>query len=683
MGVGSGTSGITNDPAFAEDNVPGERQLEGFVPTTFKGFWPRMLKLDEDTEARLIDWLATEIEQAWTEREPLLKDWEQWQTDYWAKPSSTVKNFPFTKAANIVIPLTGIAAEAVHARLINTLFAVEPFWSVRPRTPRWIDAAPAIEKWLQIHAEDPESLDVYGFSNSSLMELVKLGTGVGKSGYVKDVRKTILTDENGNDQERWVEKKNSASLDYVPLANFLIRMGETDEQDAPWVGEEHTFSWGQLKRMSLTGRFDPDAIESIKHHWTTTRSEQFAGSGDAYHEKMDELTKEEPIWHEKFKTQEIWASFDVDGDGVDEEIVVDFHHASRTILAPRYNWYEDLHRPYRVGQYVPVEGRIFGLGIGKQNEQFQKEVTTIHRQRLDNATLANMRMMIVKKTAGFGPKEPVFPGKMWFVDDTNDIKDLQLSEVYPSAYANEESILRYSEKRTGVNEVLLGIAPSGTPGTATGDLARIEEGNKRFNAVLKNIRRWYGQLGQDVLANFQQFGNRQQHWLMLEDEGKWVEQILTIPTELVSRGAVIEVTATSSLTNQQVEQQNWLSLFQVTTNYYGQLLQWAQIIAELSGEPDILVQVAQSALGATQEAMKRLLDTFNVVGVDALLVNGGGNGEQGGNVAGALSPGQGTTGGPQGPNGSTGLEGLPAILAAISGGGAPGSPGSPIAGGGF
>src|SRR5690606_3910958 len=125
-----------------------------------------------------------------------------------------------------------------------------------------------------------------------------------------------------------------------------------------------------------------------------------------------------------------------------------------------------------------VEGIWPGIGVAKQVEQFQAEATTIHRQRLDNATLANMAQIVIKKGSGYGPGEPIFPGKMWFVQEVqNDIKEFKLSEVYPSSYANEQAIIGYFEKRTGVNEVILGLPQEGTPGTATSDLARLAEGN--------------------------------------------------------------------------------------------------------------------------------------------------------------------------------------------------------------
>ncbi len=655
--------GILSDPAWVGDApIPG---VEDSGITGGRGEWPRMLKLDEETEDRMKLWLTEEIDRARIERQPLIDDWIKWQTDYWAEPETEVKNFPFQKAANIVVPITAIAVEAVHARILNTVFGVEPVFSIRARSNSWIRAAPRIERWLQTKVENPDDLDFFNFAQESLMELIKLGTGIGKSGYERDIRKAVRQLGDGVEEDYFYERKNGATLDYVPLANFMMRLTETDPQSAPWCGEEHVFTWAVLKRMSLGGRIGPDELEEIKLWWNSSRNES-PNTSQEYHEAIDDLAHTEPIWHERFHTQEIWASFDVDGDGIDEEIVIDYHWETETILSLRYNWYADLHRPYRIGNYIPVEGRVYGIGVGKQNEQFQPEITAIHRQRLDNATLANMRMMIVKKTSGFGPREPIWPGKMWFVDDPDrDIKDFQLSEVYPSSAANEEAVLRYSERRSGVNEVILGIQPQGTPGTATGDLARLAEGNKRFDAVLKNVRRWFGLLGRDILSNYQQFGDKRSHFVILEEEGQFVEDFFDFPQELVSQGAAIELTATDSITNQATEQQQWLQLFQVITGYMDRVLGLAQVFG-----PEVFGDMAKRALIASEEAMRRLLDTYKVVGADKLLLTNFGEeaeSEQppGGGVEGG---GQGLPGGPQ-PQGLEGLLAGPGQPAANGGAG--------------
>lgn len=652
--------GLISDPAFRGD-VPVRGPEPEFEETGVRGRWPRLIHLEKGVEERLSLWLDEEIENHLTERQPLLEQYNKHQEQYWAEPEQKQKDFPFTKAANIVVPLTAIAVEAIHARLMNTLFGVNPFWSMRPRSKEWIEHVKPLERYIQTEAENQETLDVYGFANESLIEFIKLGTGVAKSGYKREIKKSLRA--FGDDEEPYYyESYNGATLERVPLSNFMMRLAESNPQTASWVGEYHRTSWSQIKRMTQSSRFFSDAAEKIKTWWIDSSYTE-AGQGTEYRDKTRELAKMEPVWSDEFDFYEIWCSFDVDEDGWDEEIILDYHKPSKTFLSIRYNWYADLHRPYRIGTFLPVEGIWAGIGVAKQNEQLQEEVTTIHRQRLDNATLANMAQIVLAKNTGYGPGEPIFPGKMWFVDDPQrDIKEFKLSEVYASSYANEESVVRYSEKRTGVNEVILGLQPQGTPGTATGDLARIAEGNKRFDLVLKSVRRWYSQIGQDVTTNYQQFGNQQMHWLILGEEGQYVEEVLTLPPDLVSRGVAVDLTVTDSITNRDVEQRQWMSLFQVITNFYQQALGLSQMIAQLQGDPTILLQIASRALVNADEALKRLLETFNTPDTDRFTLSGGDDGSQ---------PGVGPTGEPLG-----GGEGGPEPAGLISG--VAGTPEGPV-----
>src|SRR5690554_824214 len=183
---------LSHDLSFTEDKpIPGPSATDLPVRPGH-GQWPRMLVLSEDVRERLTMWLEDEIQKCLSERDSLVADWERWQEDYWATPREAVKNFPFERAANIVIPLTAIAVEAVYARLLNTIFSVKPFWSIRPRSLPWADAAPFVEKWLQTEVENVNSLDMYGVASHSLMEFTKLGTGVLKTGYEREVRKSLI-----------------------------------------------------------------------------------------------------------------------------------------------------------------------------------------------------------------------------------------------------------------------------------------------------------------------------------------------------------------------------------------------------------------------------------------------------------------------------------------------------------
>lgn len=593
------------DPAFR-----GEAPIRGgnLDPTAGGPQWPEQIELSEEAEHRLTHWLSYEIEEFYRERSSAASNWARWQDQYWAEPESEERNFPFKRAANIVVPVTAIAVEAVTARIMNTLFAGEPYFAARARKTRFEPHAKPIERYLQAEVEGSESLDVYGMTHDSILELVKLGTCVGKSGFDIDFKKKNL---DGN--PIFYGTVNGATLEHVPLNNFMMRLHEKDTQTAGWVGERHRFSWAKLKRMAQTGRMAPEAVESIKAWWVDRQSEGDVG------ERRPELQKEKnadalPSWSEVFVVDEIWCSFDVDGDGYDEELLLDFHKESRTILSIRYNFYEDMHRPYQLAQYIKVEGIWLGIGVCKQNEQFQEEVTTIHRQRLDNATLANMAQIVVKKNSDYTHGEPIYPGKMWFLDDPfRDINNFKLSEVYPSSYANEESVNRYSEKRSGVNEVILGMPAVGTPGTATGDLQRVEEANKKFTLVLKNIRRWQGKLGHDVLVNLSQFGNGERHREVLSrKDAMLVEEVFRENSTLLREGFIIDLNVSDSIVNRQVEQQQWMTVSQVFQNYYNAAIQQAQVVAQFNQDPTEVLRTMQRAAVAMDYAMRRLAEAMGV-----------------------------------------------------------------------
>lgn len=670
------STSIMLDPAWKGDApIPGIRQNSSSEP--IKGNWPRLLKLDEDTENRLREYIDNEVDAFYRERQPLMEDWKRWQEVYWAAPATKEKNFPFKRAANIVVPLAAISVEAFHARVMNTLFSVEPFWSIRPRSAEWITAAKPFENFLQAQVENGKTLRLWECANDVNLELTKLGTAVVKTGYERVTKKTIRN-VGGQEEIGYVTTKNGANVARVPLGNFIQRLAELDPQSAPLVGEEHEFTWSQMKRMSGDGRMRPEQVEKIKSHWVEAHSQADVSDGSQLTAKVDELTNFAPSWYEVFKVLELWITFDVDGDGWDEEIVVDYHKASRTFLSIRYNWYDDLHRPYRIGNLFNVEGIWAGIGLCKQSEQFQEQATTIHRQRLDNATLANMSQLALRKNMGYGPGEPIFPGKMWFVDDpTKDIREFKLSDVYNSAYANEEAVSRLWEKRTGINEMVLGIPHDGTPAPATSDLTRLAEGNKKFDLALKNIRKWWSEIGLDVVTNYQIFGDQQVHfWIMDPEDAMEVERVLNMPATMVRDGAVIDLTVSDSITNREVEKQQWLGLFQVITNYYDRVLALAQLFG-----PEIFGSIAQKAVLASDEALRRLLETFAIPDSDrfSLIEEGANDGQP--SKTGAQPPGSGIqtfpipvgAGGNGSPNGNGGSSGRPGSNSSSTNGGSSGS----------
>lgn len=576
------------------------------------GSYPRELNLDENTKTKLDSYLNDELIRHDMERPQAIDELKKWQNDYWAEPVSERKTFPFTGAANIIIPLTAIAFEAIHARTMTTLWTSKPFVSVKSRggMPQLDDAEKPIEDWVDYELE--HNVKIYKPANDFCSEIEKFGTGIAKTGYEKIVKKGVREGPAGR-EEFPVTIKDGATLDAVPQANFLFPYSFRDPQIDPWVGEVHSENPYTVKLMEQSGLFIPGTYEKLLP-WTINSGNTDGVPSRSYERKQEELEKRKSIWPTRLYWQEIWLAFDVDGDDMEEDIIVHYHLDSRTIMSVRYNYHDDLHRAYRLGVYFPLEGRWRGIGICKQNAQFQREVTTMHRQRLDNGTLANMGMLKIHKMSGYGPKEPIFPGKMWFVDDMTHVEPFKMNEVYQSAFANEQGTLIYSQQRTGVNEVILGMPQVGTPGTATSDLARIQEGNKKFDFIMKNIKTSMNDILLDIFCNIVQFGPKNIGYFDWAEGGNLLRQVVTMPVEDLRKSLVFEIVAAGQQSNKILDRQNWTQVAQLVTQYYMSLLQLSQ------GNPQLQALVTQKALSASTEVMKQILDTFDIKNKERIIV---------------------------------------------------------------
>jgi len=580
--------------------------------------YPRQLTLSEDAKLELIIHLDQELINHYAERDDYIQQLKDWQRDYWVKPATKQRTFPFTGASTIIIPLTAIALEAVHARAWLTLFAIKPFVSVKSRVKQLVDSEHSFENWLDYFTI--EHMKIEKPLTSAILELEKYGTGIGKSGYRRITKKAVRpVGDTDIEEEFTVVQQDGPTTETTPNANFLMPFYADDPQTAPWVGEEHTSSMTEIELFEQSELF----IEGVKDELRGFFQGTSAGQEDQFRQAQQELEAKDPTiigtltdFSGPVTWQEIWLSFDVDGDGEKEEIQVLYHRQAKLILSIRYNWYDDLRRPYRFGNYIPIEHRWNGIGICKQNDQFQRGVTTIARQRLDNATLANMRMFKVHKLSGYGPKEPVFPGKMWFLDDMNHIEPMQIGEIYPSSFANEQSLQLYSQQRTGATEPILGLGQVGTPGTATSDLARIQEGKQKFDFVFRNMRVFVSELVRDIVLNTMQFGTKNSRYFDLVEGGQQVRDILFgTDRDLVRDGILFEISAVGQQRNRLLDRNQWQEIAVILQKYFTGMIQ----LAELT-DPKLIPIIGRKGMLAITEVLKQVLESFDVRDRDRIVV---------------------------------------------------------------
>jgi hypothetical protein len=573
--------------------------------------YPPLIYLDEDTEDKLRLFLNNEITLHYMEKQQFIEQLTNWQRDYWASVQNKEDvEYPFKGGASIIIPLTAISFEAIHARTFTTMFALDEIVAVKAVSDEFVEHAEPVQDFL--NKELLNGIDIRKNFESAIIELEKFGTGIAKSGYERIVKRG-MKQVNGKWEEFEFVQRDGPTIESPSLGRFMMRFHEVDPQRALWCGEEHTLSPHDIKGLEDDGLFYEGSYDEIIGSLTLSQA------GSMYVDRkilttQEELEKRKPVLPQLFDVHEIYLSWNVDANmaGNKREIVVWYNRITQKFLAIRYNSYKDLRRPYRYGNYIPVEHRWTGIGICKQNESFQEEITTQHRQRLDNGTLANMRMFKVKRSLNYGPNEELFPGKIWEVEDSTDIESFQMGEVYQSSFANEQATLVYSQQRTGVNEVTLGQPQVGTPGTATDTLSRIQEGNRKHDYTYSNTRMFGDRIILDCVLNIQQFGPHNIEYYDYNKGGKMVKEFFNQDFTLIAKQTLLEIGLAGQKNNKLLDRQNWQTIAQLTQTYLQGMMQMA---APLNNPMLMGLLSTGGMLGAT-EVFKQILESFDLRNID-------------------------------------------------------------------
>lgn len=593
--------------------------------------YPPNLNLDDWTKQRLISYLNEELQNHDGERTSFLDQLVKYQNAYWAEPDTTAVSFPFENASTMIIPLDAIAVEATHSRTMNTAFGLSQFVSAKAVHPDWSTADYAFEHFFD--HELLHTMKAYKVFDNIILEIEKYGTGVGKSGYEKVV-KYAVREVGGVSEEFPVIVKDGATLDAVPLGRFLMPFTSNAPENSAWCGEEHSEIPYVFRQLEESGLFYKDSFEKIIAYVDMLSSTN-AQNANKLENEQQALEERAPFIPERINWVEVGLSFNVDGneENKEREIIVHYHRDSQELLSVRNNWYSDLRRGYRKGVWFPVEHRWAGIGIIKQTNQFQEEVTQRTRQQLDNATLANVRMIKVSRLSGIGPGEPIFPGKIWSVDDMTHVDTFQLGEIYPSAYNTVQQAVNFAQMRNGINEITLGQPGVGTPGTASEELSRVQEGNKKFGYHYKNIKELINELITDVACNIHQFGSRTIEYLDYIPGGDMVKKTLQMPETYIRDGLLIQLTSAGQQENKLIDRQNWLQISQIFQSWVMAKIQLEfQIFQMTQGQnAQELMRVIGIARSGGDEVMKQILESFDTRNINRIIGEGQNATQQGGN----------------------------------------------------
>lgn len=212
----------------------------------------------------------------------------------------------------------------------------------------------------------------------------------------------------------------------------------------------------------------------------------------------------------------------------------------------------------------------------------------------------------------------VRPGGTVRLANPDQVSELRLADIYPSALATFQLEMTLVQSRTGVNDIT-SPQPSPALGTRTPGvtaLAFVQAANRRFAAAFSSARL---ALGRAII----QCHIRQQERIRMGDaklrqkindvmgdpaSAQRVIEILRSPTfdDMLS----LELTVSSASINREVDQQNSILLANILSQYYERILQ-LMTVASSPETPEAVRETAKRIIRAAAEMVDRTIRTFD------------------------------------------------------------------------
>lgn len=530
------------------------------------------------------------------------------------------KNVPWEGAASLTVPVIASMVDATFPRLHSTVFGATTVVSIEELVGEFAHHVKAWEDALNWSMNN--ELHIAEVANDWILEMVIHGTGIVKLDWERVEREVIGYDDAGEIESKQLEIiKNQPVLRHINQEDFLCPFVANTIEDSAWCAERIRTVWGEIRLGEENSLYKN--VDMLQY------SEEIESPD--YEAHREEIEDREPDWNEEIELFEVYVDFDLDGNGLLQPLLVTYHWKTNTIIRVQPNPYDHKKKPFFKIVYFPRHDRFYGVGLSRQLMPIQEEITALHRQRLDNGTVANSRMWkVIAGSRADQSFEGVAPGLKIKVDSQDEIDALPIGDVSQSSFENENVALRYAQQRSGISDFMMGtdVGQAGGRQTATQVVTMLQESRTRFNWTLDQIRvaivgiaamttDLYQQFGADAVERFGP--------ILGEESMDLIRELLTSETLTGTQNANsimrLQVTASSASVNRAVEQQNLIALLQmiqqITSQYEMPMVQ----LALNPQAPPQLKAYALDKISGMRALMRRILEVNDVRNTAEVLGN--------------------------------------------------------------
>ncbi len=575
--------------------------------------------MDLETEDELFAYIDRELAAVILnqERTEFLRRIQRYRDRRIGLPEQERKTFPWDDASNVVVPLALMQTNGMFSMLKSSFKARKPFYDVQAADPVYRAEAEGVSAALDLLIESPSYINLRKKNNKLLYDLGSLGTQFVKTRWNNDSRAWKELAPDGSLLLSAMTTKNFADMDLIDLEDIFTRSYWDDPNTCPWIAHRIPYMKSELMSLGVQGtyRFVDEVLERGGDEVDEGRLELLRKLGFSPESEDENL----------FYVFEVHLSYDVDNDGLMEEVVAWYDPVSKARLRVDLNNIGS--RPVKVLRLLEVPGSMYGLGVGGLVDNLQEEINDLHNMRNDSTMLSMLQMTFVKNGVQYGLKDGLRPGAVKKLGDPkNDVFITKYPDVSMSTIAAEQILQQYSHQASAVTEDQLGFANSTirTRETYSGSLLRAQNSSRVYAAMEESVTEGYTEIGKSLFLLLLAHRDEAEGLIerLPEAQREGFIGALGTPVAEVESKFVFQIKTRELEQTEEAKRQAYLTLSQLYTMYSEKILQLMQMLYANQQQMQIPPQVKEAAaeiiVGATK-LMEKIMRSFDEDNTDDYL----------------------------------------------------------------
>lgn len=557
---------------------------------------------DETMQAEISDFLRTEIDQVQSDRESVEDDWATWRRQRLSRPEQKTKNYPWPNASNVTVPLSEMVTNALFATTKHKFSQRVPLLMADASDSIYKAHAEALTNLISQMMESKHHVNIRKKNQTMFYDLVSMGTQFAKVPW--DIRKWMFK-RDGQQIEKVV--MDSPNVIPIQLEDFFCKLHIDNLQEAPWIAVRSRMQEYELRQKQANGIF--------------VNVEQILGSEesevlDARAEEMDDMNLSSTMTEDvsEYDIYECHVFWDVDGDGVPEDVKLWFHKDDGVILRAEFNELGVRDVVRMVYRAVPYQ--LYGIGVGHMVQYLQHEADSTHNIRINSMHLSSLQGFVTKTGSRHLDNfqfKPLF--NLRADNPDTDVKAFGFPDVSGSTFQAEAVTMNLAQQVTGASDALMGqpdsVAKSRT--TTSGYLMQQQQGYKLYEAISKNIEEAYAEIGLMMVYQMVSYPDRSAilaESLVSPEDAALLQEIFAMNVEDIPTRFRFKVQVTEIDKTEEAQLQKDMTLMQLHSMYTDRTIQLAMQIMQVQqmapqmAEPIMKLYVAQTKI--MQDIIERM-----------------------------------------------------------------------------